>query len=74
MFDIFLTEQERKHEFFTDWETGTSGRVLGRDKKSVMCDFAIRLNTMVEANEMTGFHCDIKREMDKAERYNIFQV
>ncbi|XP_064393840.1 uncharacterized protein LOC135341260 [Halichondria panicea] len=37
-----------------------------------MCDFAIRLKTLVEARELTGFYCEVKREMDGVSRRCFF--
>ncbi len=57
-----------KGEIFINWELGTAGKsAKGEDK--AMCDFAIRLKTLVEARELTGFYCEVKREMDGVSRY-----
>ena len=32
---------------------------------------AIRITTLVEAGELTGYYCQVKRELDGEERYLI---
>ena len=54
-------------EYFVDWAHGTSGKIIKGCEKELN-DFAIRITALVEAGEMTGYYCVVKREMDGEER------
>ncbi len=50
-----------------NWQEGTCGKVSkGHDKR--MCDFALQLSTLVEAGELTGYFCGVRRELDREVR------
>ena len=51
-----------------NWDEGTSGKLVRGELRSVN-DFAIRITTLVEAGELTGYYCQVKRELDGEERY-----
>lgn len=51
-----------------EWESGICGKIVKGSHKQT-CDFAIQLTTLVEAAELTGYMCRVKRELDKEERY-----
>ena len=54
-------------EYFVDWERGTSGKIVKGSNRDLN-DFAIQIITLVEAGEMTGYYCRVKREIDGEER------
>ncbi len=56
-------QQSPQPEFFTDFETGTSGKVKG-DERLRRCDFALKLTTLVEAGDLTGYYAEVTRELD----------
>ena len=47
---------------------GTSGKLQTNGSKKRMCDFAIRLSKLVEAGDMTGYFCQVQREIDSESR------
>ena len=56
-------------EFYIQWDEGISGKVSKTGDLKAMCDFALQLTTLVEAGEMTGYSCDVRRELDGDVRY-----
>lgn len=56
-------ELQKRTEYFSDWEKGTSGVIKGgyKDAKN---DFAVTLTAFVEAGSSTGYLADVKREHD----------
>ena len=56
--------QPEKHEFYSNWSEGTSGKIMKTSEKRIMCDFAVKLTMLVEAGEFTGYFCEIRRELD----------
>ncbi len=55
-----------------NWEAGTCGK-LSKGQKT-MCDFALKLSTLVEAGEMTGYFCAVRRELDGETRLELFAI
>lgn len=54
-----------------DWEHGTFG-IIHRDcTYEPKSDFSINLYCLVEAEEKTGYLCNVKRAIDGKERYVI---
>ena len=60
-------------EYFTDFETGTSGK-LKSDEKLRRCDFAHRLTTRVEAGDLTGYYAKVTRELDLEKRWEFTTI
>ena len=52
-----------------NWTEGTAGKITKGVQKS-QCDFALRLTTMVEAGELTGYFGEVRRELDGEVRYS----
>ena len=59
-----------KDFFFVNWDEGTSDKVVRGELRSVN-KFAIKITTLVENRELTGYYCQVKRELDWEERYQF---
>ena len=55
-------------DFFMNMDSGTCGKLYKGEKRK-MCDFALKLTALVQAGEMTGYFCEVKREIDQEKRY-----
>lgn len=67
-FDLEFDLLQKKNQFFSDWEKGTSGvRKGGND--DIKNDFAIKILCFVEAGQSTGYLASVKREHDAKIRY-----
>ena len=62
---------QKKNEYFSDWEKGTSGIIKG-ERKDARNDFAMKIVSFVEAGSSTGYLCQVKREHDGMIRYVCF--
>lgn len=51
--------------FFCDWDRGVSGTILKNGKHVVKNDFAMKIESLVEAGTFTGYYANVKREHDK---------
>lgn len=58
----------RTRERWNGRELGTTGKSANGEDEAT-CDFAIRLNTLVEARKLTRFYYEVKHEMDGVSRY-----
>ena len=45
-----------------------SGKIRGNSEQLGRCDFAIRLTTLVEAGDLTGYYTEVTRELDLQKR------
>jgi len=45
-----------------------SGKIRGNGEKLGRCDFALRLMTLVEAGDLTGYYAEVTRELDLQKR------
>ena len=41
-----------------------SGKIRGKGEKLGRWDFALRLTTLVEAGDLTGYYAEVTRELD----------
>ena len=55
-------------EFFTDFDCGTSGKLKGSEQIR-RCNFSIKLTTLVEAGDLTGYYAEVTRELDRQTRW-----
>ena len=62
--------QVHNAEFFVNWDGGAAGKITKGVQKR-QCDFALKLTTMVEAGELTGYFCEVRRELDGEIRYPL---
>ena len=56
-------QRSSDREFFTDFDSGTSGKLKGEERMR-RCDFALKLTTLVEAGDFTGYYAEVTRELD----------
>ena len=67
---VFLHPQS---EFFTDFTMGTSGKLKG-DEQLRRSDFALKLTTLVEAGDLTGYYAEVTRELDLEKRWTACRL
>ena len=72
---LILLQAQPTSEFFTDFETGTSGKVINKGEENQRrCDFSIKLLTLVEAGDLSGYYAEVTRELDLEKRYNYNSI
>lgn len=51
-------------EYYSDWESGTSGVTKKGGIRDARNDFAMNITAFVEAGNSTGYLANVKREFD----------
>ena len=67
-FLLLIIKVTKSTEFYSDFENGVSGIVKGGSKLP-QNTISIKLTTLVEAEELTGYYAEVIRELDKKKRY-----